>query len=126
MAELLPTANWIAHSETDRIPMISFGTSSDRIFTDEGNRAYYVSFAKGLPGTGLAPYVSINYSEAEDGFNFPFGVNFAVSERVDLLPMHDGRRTHLLLTYKAETYNLTLMAIDLKRPRIGISLGWGF
>lgn len=124
--ELAPTANWIAHPETERFPMVSFGTSSDRIFTPEGNRAYYVSFAKSIPNSVFAPYISVNYSEFENGFNFPFGVNVALHPSWDVLPMHDGRRTHLLLTYKTLSVNTTFMLIDLKRPRPGISVGFGF
>jgi hypothetical protein len=126
VGEVLATANWIEHVETDRWPMVSFGTSSDRIFTDEGNRAYYMSFAKSLPGTTIAPYLSVNYSESERGFNVPFGINLGLHPQWDLLPMHDGRRTHLLLTYKTSAMNTTFMLIDLRRPRFGISVGFGF
>ena len=83
--------------------MVTLGTSSDRIFTPEGNQAYFLTVAKGIPGTPLAPYVSVNYSEFEKGFNFPAGLNWGVSERYDLLGMHDGRRLHLLFTVKGET-----------------------
>lgn len=126
VSEVLPTLNWIVSTETDRAPLVSFGTSSDRIFTPEGNRAYYVTFAKGILGTPLSPYVSINYSEFEDGFNFPFGVNVGLSPKWDFLPMHDGRRFHVLLNYKMERSNLSFMLIDLARPRPGISYGFGF
>ena len=126
VAEVNPTANWIATPEGPSHPMVSFGTSSDRIFTPKGNQAYFVTFAKSVPGTRLAPYVSVNYSENEAGFNFPFGVNIGLSEVVDLLPMNDGRKCHLLLTFKQPTTNVTLIAVDLGRPRLGISFGWGF
>lgn len=124
VSEVLPTLNWIIATETPRSPMVSFGTSSDRIFTEEGNRAYYVSFAKGIPDWNIAPYVSVNYSEAEAGWNFPFGLNWALGEQWDFLTMHDGRRTHLLLTYKMPTSNITFMLVQMKNP--GISWGWGF
>lgn len=124
--ELNPVGNWIAHSETVQWPMVSFGTSSDRIFTPAGFQTYYVSFAKMIPNSPFAPYVSVNYSEYERGFNFPLGINIALAPEWDLLPMNDGRRSHLLLTYKAPSMNTTLMLIDLRRPKIGISLGFGF
>ncbi|MCW5937666.1 MAG: hypothetical protein KIT11_10220 [Fimbriimonadaceae bacterium] len=126
VSELLPTANWIATPETDRWPLVSFGTSSDRIFTPEGNRAYFVSFAKGIHETGLAPYVGISYSEYENGLNFPFGVNVRLSDQWDLLPMNDGRNTHALLTYKTKDNNISFMLLRLHKPRIGISFGFGF
>jgi len=108
------------------MPMVSFGTSSDRIFTPAPKRAYYVTAAKGLPGTTLAPYISLSYSEYERTFVVPFGLNVGLSRELDLLAMHDGRRTHVLLTFKTERTNYTLMAIDLKKPRFGLSVGVGF
>lgn len=125
VGEINPTMNWIAHVETHKVPLVSFGTSSDRIFTPRDNRAYFLTFAKSVPGLPIAPYISINYSEYENGFNIPFGVNVSLSEEWDLLPMNDGRKTHLLLTRKFERSNLTFMLIDLKRPKIGFSLGFG-
>lgn len=126
VGEISPTGNWIITPETARTPMVSLGTSSDRIFTPSGNQAYYVSFAKSIPGLPVAPYASVNYSEFEQGFNFPFGVNWSMTHTMDLLAMNDGRKFHLLLTFKQPSASLTFMLIDLKRPRIGVSLGWGF
>src|SRR5262245_33011836 len=77
VGELLPTGNWIANMESEKWPMVSFGTSSDRIGTPEGNSAYFVTFAKSYGN--VAPYLSVNYSEYESGFNFPFGANFQLS-----------------------------------------------
>jgi len=125
-SEIDPTANWTLSPETDRAPLLSLGTSSDRIFTKKGEQSYYVTFAKGIVGLPLAPYVSISYSEADRGLAFPFGVNIGLTRELDLMPMYDGRRTHLLLTYKQPGHNLTLMAVDLKKPKFGISVGWGF
>ncbi len=120
--EVSPTFNWIAALETERTPIVSVGTSSDRIGTPEGNYAYFATFAKGFGR--FAPYVSVNYSQFENGFNFPYGVNVALHPQWDLLHMHDGRRTHLLLTYKQPSYNLSLMLIWLKRPGISVSFGF--
>lgn len=125
-SELAPTANWVALAETVALPMVSFGTSSDRIFSPAPKRAYFVTAAKGVPGTTLAPYLSLSYSEFERRFIVPFGVNIGLAREWDLLAMNDGRRTHALLTFKTERMNYTLMAIDLKRPRLGLSIGVGF
>lgn len=122
--EWSPTGNWIAHTESEKWPLVSFGTSSDRIGTPEGNQAYFVTFAKSVPGLKAAPYLSVNYSEFAKGFNFPFGVNLALTEKLDLLAMNDGRKSHLLLTLRQPDYNISLLYIWLKRP--GISVSWGF
>lgn len=124
VGEILPTVNWVLQTEAETTPMISFGTSSDRIGTPEGNHAYYVSMAKSLHGLRAAPYVSMSYSEFKRGFEFPFGVNFSLAPQWDLLSMNDGRHTHLLLTYKQENYNVTLMLAWMKRP--GLSIGWAW
>jgi len=122
--EFSPTGNWIAHPETDRWPLVTVGTSSDRIFTPRDNQAYYVTFAKSLPGGRAAPYVGASYSEFEDGLIFPFGLNFALAPSWDALAMHDGRNTHVLLTYKMEEANVTLMLLRMRA--LGFSFGFGF
>lgn len=121
VAEVLPTANWIAHVETEQIPLISLGTSSDRIGTAEGKHAYYITFAKSMGK--VAPYVAINYSESDRRLTFPCGINLSLAPQWDLLGMFDGKRTHLLLTYKVGSFNVTGMLIWMKTP--GISIGWG-
>lgn len=124
VSELSPTANWILTTETPRSPLLSLGTSSDRIGTPEGKQAYYLTVAKGLPHYHIAPYFSVNYSEADRAINYPFGVNIALGRQWDLLPMNDGRRSHLILTYKEKNYNVSLMAVYLKR--FGMSVGFSF
>jgi hypothetical protein len=122
--EVVPTLNWVITRESARIPMISLGTSSDRIGSPEGKQAYYLTFAKAVPKLRIAPYFSINYSETDRGFNLPFGVNIALDRRWSLLPMYDGNRTHLLLTYKQKNFNVSLMAVYLRH--FGLSVGFGF
>jgi hypothetical protein len=124
VSEVSPTANWIVTTETARSPLVSLGTSSDRIGTPEGNQAYYVTAAKGFPRYHIAPYFSVNYSEADRAINYPFGVNIALGKQWDLLPMNDGRRSHLILTYKQKNYNVSLMAVYLRH--FGMSVGFSF
>ncbi len=116
--------NWVLQPETDRLPLISFGTSSDRIGTPPGPHAYYVTFGKSFAKWNLGPYISVNYSEFEKRLNFPFGVNYSLSPEFSLLGMNDGRKSHLLLTYRQEKYSITALWIWMKRPGISISFGW--
>ena len=116
--------NWIALAESDDQPHVSFGTSSDRIFTPEGFQAYYMTVAKSIRGTNLAPYVGVSYSEFEERLLFPAGLNVALLPEWDLLGMYDGRNTHALLTYKTESVNYSLMLIKMKH--VGFSVGVGF
>jgi hypothetical protein len=122
--EIVPTANWILNRASPRLPLVTLGTSSDRIGSREGTHAYFLTFAQGIPRWRLAPYFSVNYSETDRGFNFPFGVNIALGDQWDLLPMNDGRRSHLILTYKERNWNLSLIAVYMKHP--GVSIGFAF
>lgn len=124
MDELVPTANWVITRESARSPLTVLGTSSDRIGSDPGAQAYFLTFAKGIRSLRIAPYVSVNYSETDRGINFPFGVNIGLARNWDLLPMNDGRRTHLLLTYKQKNWNISLMAVYMRHP--GVSVGFAF
>ena len=121
--EVNPLLNYMIQEETDRMPLINFGTSSDRIGTPKGPQAYYVTFAKTIQSR-VVPYVSINYSEFEKGLNFPFGANIFLDKNWVLLPMHDGRKTHLLMTYRTERSSVSFMLIWMKHP--GVSLSWNF
>lgn len=124
VSELVPTANWVLSTETQHSPLLSLGTSSDRIGSPVGTHAYYLTIAKGFPHQHIAPYFSINYSETDHAVNYPFGVNIALGKQWDLLPMNDGRRTHLLLTYKQKSYNVSLIAVYMRH--VGISISFSF
>lgn len=104
--------------------MINFGTSSDRIGTPPGPHAYYITLAKGISELRMAPYLSVNYSEFDQRINFPFGTNVGINKQWDGMFMNDGRKCHLLLTYKGNDFNVSLVWIWLRHP--GISVSWGF
>lgn len=123
VGEIGPTVNWLLSPETARSPLVSFGTSSDRIGTPRDQRAYYVTFAKRLDET-FAPYVSLNYSEYDDRLNVPFGANIFIGDRWVLLPMFDGRKSHLLLTYRERSTSVSLIWVWYRHP--GIAVSWGF
>jgi hypothetical protein len=103
--------------------VVSLGTSSDRIFSPPGKRSYYATAAKSVLSGRAAPYVGVSYSEWQRTLLFPCGINVVLSPSIDLLGMSDGRRTHLLLNFKEGNRNLTVMAVDVRRPRLGFSFG---
>lgn len=119
-----PLLNWIITPEMEKTPLVTIGTSSDRIFSPKGEQAYYATFAKGLHGTNLAPYVGLSWSTWEDRMLFPAGLNVAIAPQWDFLQMYDGRNCHSLLTFKTQTVNYSLMLI--KMERIGLSVSIGF
>jgi hypothetical protein len=123
VGEVMPTGTWVALTESDRWPMLTFGTSSDRIFSPEHTRAWYATAAKSV-GSGISPYVGLSWSEWEDRFLVPLGCNVALAKSADGLVMHDGRNTHWLLTLKGRDVNATLILV--KGRYWGLSLGWGW
>lgn len=116
--------SWIASEETDTLPQVHFGTSSDRIGTPEGFQQYSVTFAKSIPETKLAPYLSVTYSEFDRGLVFPFGANYQIDSKWSVIGMYDGHRSHILLNYAGERWYAQLGWIWLKHP--SITIGWGF
>ena len=68
--------------------------------------------------------MSVNYSEFDQRINFPFGVSYGIGSGLSTMFMHDGRKSHLLLTYSKETYSVSLMWIWFKHPGISISFGF--
>ena len=119
-----PLVNWIAATETERTPLVTLGTSSDRIFSPKGEQAYYLTLAKGLHGTNIAPYAGLSWSTWEDRLLFPVGANVSLAPEWDFLQMYDGRNSHSLVTFKTEKANFTVMLIRMER--IGLSVGIGF
>lgn len=111
--------SYLLQTEGENRPLITLGTSSDRIFSPPGTQAYFVTAAKGFGR--WAPYVGASYSEWEEQVIFPFGVNYAACEEWDALFMNDGRNSHLLLTRKFEQFSVTGLLIKMEYPGISIS-----
>lgn len=124
VGELLPTANYTVLFETPNSPLISLGTSSDRIFSPEGSRSYTVTFGKSIPHSRLAPYFAVNWSTWEDRLTYPFGINYSLHQQWDAMIQHDGRNTHWLLTNKTNATSISLLLV--KGRHWGISAGFRF
>jgi hypothetical protein len=122
--ELNPLATWFFLTERGSRPAAFLGTSSDRIGSPEGKQAYYLTMAKNLDPIPMSVYGSLNYSEWDEGINFPFGVNLEVLPGFTVQPMYDGQRTHLLGTYSAERFSVTLIHAWLERAGIAASIGF--
>ena len=124
VAELSPLATWFLLTETERRPALFLGTSSDRIGSPEGMQAYYATVAKYLPPIRTSPYVSLNYSEWDEGWNVPFGANVTLGGGYSLQPMYDGNRTHLLATYANSRYSLSAVWAWLEDAGVAVSVGF--
>ncbi len=97
------------------------GTSSDRIGSPAGEQSYFLTVAKHHPRLPVSAYASLNYSEWDDGFNAPFGVEVEFGERFSLRQMYDGQRTHLMLNYADRSYGVSLLWVWLERIGIAFS-----
>jgi hypothetical protein len=122
--EVVPLATWFVLTETDRRPAAFFGTSSDRIGSPEGTQAYYFTAAKRFDAIRTSTYVSLNYSEWDEGWNVPFGVNVELGRGFSAQPMYDGQRTHLLATYATDRWSATAMWVWL--DTFGVAASFGF
>lgn len=119
-----PIANWYAVRETDRSPALILGTSSDRIGTPRGRQAVFLTASKQLGKLPIAPYFSLNYSGADQRFNYPFGAAFQIGDAWTLLPMYDGQRSHTTLTWSGKHVSVSLLYVWNRR--FGVSLGLHF
>ena len=122
--EIGPLLTWFLLTEGERRPAVFLGTSSDRIGSPEGTQSYYLTSAKYLPVVRTSPYVSVNYSEWDDGWNVPFGANVEIGGGFSVQPMYDGHRTHLLGTYATQRYSATLIWAWLERAGVAFSVGF--
>lgn len=121
--EVGPIANWVALTETERWPMVTIGTSSDRIFSPPGAQSVYLTAAKSLSAQA-AVYGGVSFGGFEKRPVFPWGVNLRLMDKMDGMVMHDGRNTHLMLTRDMGDCSLTLLWV--KTRYLGVSLGRSF
>lgn len=122
--ELGPLVTWYVLTESHTRPALFLGTSSDRIGSPPHTQSYYLTLAKHIPRTPLAPYVSLNYSEWDEGFNVPFGMNVTLPMNFALRPMFDGDRGHLMLTYSYRQMSFSAMYVWFERAGVAASFGF--
>ena len=118
------TPSYVAFTETETRPALFFGTSSDRIGSPPGEQSYFATVSKFVPRLRSSLYVSLNYSEWDEEFNLPFGVETGLGRGVSLRPMHDGDHGHVMLNYYARQYGFSLMYVWLEKMGFSISAGF--
>lgn len=122
VGEFGPRGNLFLVRETERLPALSLGTSSDRLGTKKGMQSYYATASKTVTPLRMAPYVSLNWSETDDGFNVPFGANVYFGKRFTLLAMYDGHYTHLVpsRSWGAWTTSIVLARMEYWGVTVGV------
>ena len=122
--EVGPLVTWFLMTEGERRPAMFIGTSSDRIGSPEGTQSYYLTTAKYLPALRTSPYVSLNYSEWDQGWNVPFGATIELGGGFSARSMYDGNRTHLLGSYATGHVSATVIWAWLERAGVALSIGF--
>ncbi len=122
--EAVPLANVVVVTERGNRPLVTLGTSSDRIGSPEGAQAYFLTVARRLRSLPASPYAGISYSEWDAGVNFPAGVSVGVRDGLYLMPMYDGHRGHLLVNYLRDRWGLTLIWAWFERAGVAVSAGF--
>ena len=120
-SEIVPLLNAFILTETAIRPALFIGTSSDRIGSPVGTQAYYFTLAKRLPSSPLSLYGTVNYSEWDGEFNFPFGATVDFGRGLSVRGMYDGDRSHLMFNYFYRQHGVSLMYIWLERFGIAMS-----
>jgi hypothetical protein len=111
-------------TEGEYRPSLFLGTSSDRIGSPEGEQAYYATVGKRLPGVPVSAYVSVNYSEWDEGINLPFGAALELGHGFATRYMYDGQRSHALLDYSWNPLGVSLLWVWLES--FGLAVHGGF
>jgi hypothetical protein len=122
--EIGPLLTWYLLTEEGKRPALFLGTSSDRIGSPKGTQSYYLTAAKHIQRLPLSLYVSLNYSEWDEGFNFPFGVNLEPFQRWSLRHMYDGERSHLMLTHQYRQVSGSLIYVWYERFGVAVAVGF--
>jgi len=122
--EVGPLVTWFLATEGGRRPGLFLGTSSDRIGSPKGTQSYYLTATKQHPTWPVSAYVSLNYSEWDEAFNLPFGVEVELGRGFSVRPMYDGQRTHLTVNYGGQRFGASLLWIWLER--VGVAVSWRF
>ncbi len=128
--DVRPIANWRAIDETENLPALIFGTSSDRIGTSTGN-AFTAVFAKDFEGwTGLpiSPYAGLYYGTQDDEFDAVGGLMIRYGEDWSSYHMWDGRNFHNMVERWFESgHTLGLLLVELDGVySFGVSWTWNF
>ena len=118
-----PLANFILHQETDTLPAVILGTSSDRIGTP-GGQAYYVTVSKDLQhwtDLPVAPYAGVSYGTWDDEAVIVGGVNWRFSEHLSSMIIFDGHKVHPTLTWTKGPWSIGGILAFGKEPGIFVN-----
>ena len=121
-----PLLNLMLQQETEILPAVMLGTSSDRIGTPEG-QAFFLTVAKDLQhrtGLPVAPYAGVTYGTYDSEFVFVGGLNLRLTDRLSAMGIFDGHRLHPTLTWTADNWSVGLILAF--GDHLGMNATWRF
>lgn len=121
--EVGPLVTWFLFTERGARPSLFLGTSSDRIGTPEGNQSYYATATHVLALLPLSGYVTLNWSEYDDQFNVPFGVQANLPGHLSLRGMYDGERSHAMVTRAWDWWSVSGLLVWLEQVGVSVAVG---
>jgi hypothetical protein len=124
--DLGPIANWLALPETDSLPALIFGTSSDRIGTPHG-RALYGTLSKDLEawtGLPIAPYAGASYGTFDDELVGIGGLMIRWTNRINTTSLWDGHNLHHIADYAIDEQQLVGIVIAEQEGEYDVGLSY--
>jgi hypothetical protein len=119
-------ANWVALYETEKRPALIFGTSSERIGTEEG-QSFYATLSKNLQREThlpIAPYVGVAYGTKVDGLRPIGGLNINFTDKLSATVIFDGVHVHPLLNFNHDRHAVSLILVKGRDPGISYSISF--
>lgn len=119
-------ANLLVVSESEKLPAVMLGTSSDRIGTPDGE-AFFGTISKDLREVihlPLAPYVGASFGTYEDRWRPIAGVKVAFTERLDATVLFDGVKVHPTLNYSFGRHAIGFILVNGKDPGASYSISF--
>jgi hypothetical protein len=118
--DINPLANLILHQETDLLPAVIAGTSSDRIGTPDG-QAFYITVSKDIEKwtkLPIAPYVGVSYGTYDDEAVVIGGLNVRLTKNLSAMALFDGHKVHPTVTWAQDSWSVGAMLAFGKDPGI--------
>jgi hypothetical protein len=119
-----PLLNFVAVTETEKLPALIVGTSSDRIGTPDG-QSFYATFSKNLKretGLPIAPYAGVAYGTHDRRWRPLGGLSVFFMRNFSSTVIFDGVRVHPLLNYTRGRHAFSFVLAFTNKPGFSYSI----
>jgi hypothetical protein len=121
-----PLANALVRTETERLPAVMLGTSSDRIGTPHG-QSFYLTASKNVEQwvrLPLSPYAGVAFGTYDDEWVPIAGGELRLPKGFSLNGIFDGHHGHGLLNYSRGRHVISLVMVRWKHPGLSYSISF--